>query len=243
MYNEKLAERIRKHLGDKKTIGEKKMFGGLCFLNSGNMICGIVGDKLMARVGPENYQNSLLMKHVSQMDFNGKSMKGMIYINPDGIKTGKGLAKWLNLCLDFTEKLPKKNIPNPKRLKEQANINLAITFAEIKLLLQPYAKSLTIRKDSKNHYELWSVKDITIAGRRKKEVYFGGITLYATYVGFYFMPVYSDPGLKDTIADEILGLLKGKSCFHIKVVTPDLKKQIRETLKQGYNLYQKKGWV
>ena len=29
------------------------MFGGLCFLLKGNMLCGIAKGKLVARVGPE----------------------------------------------------------------------------------------------------------------------------------------------------------------------------------------------
>jgi hypothetical protein len=35
------------------------MFGGLCFMLSEHMTCGIVGDTLMARVGPDNYKACL----------------------------------------------------------------------------------------------------------------------------------------------------------------------------------------
>ena len=42
-YDEGLAHRIRELTEDDPTVVEKKMFGGLCFLVSGNMCCGVVG--------------------------------------------------------------------------------------------------------------------------------------------------------------------------------------------------------
>ena len=36
-FNEKLADQVRKLLGDASGLAEKKMFGGLAFLINGNM--------------------------------------------------------------------------------------------------------------------------------------------------------------------------------------------------------------
>ena len=58
-YDEGLAERIREMLAEVPDVTEKKMFGGLCLLVSGNMCCGIVDDTLMARVGPGQYEDCL----------------------------------------------------------------------------------------------------------------------------------------------------------------------------------------
>lgn len=68
-FDERLAQRIREYLRERKDIEEKKMFGGLCFMVSGHMCCGIVDDKLMARVGPENYDTCLKKDHVNEMNF------------------------------------------------------------------------------------------------------------------------------------------------------------------------------
>lgn len=38
----------------RKDVTEKKMFGGIAFMVSGNMCCGVVNDMLMARVGQVN---------------------------------------------------------------------------------------------------------------------------------------------------------------------------------------------
>jgi hypothetical protein len=40
-YSESLAERIRQVLGRQRGIEEKKMFGGIGFLLSGNMLVGV----------------------------------------------------------------------------------------------------------------------------------------------------------------------------------------------------------
>lgn len=51
-YDEGLAQRIREGLGERPDLTEKGMFGGLAFLLGGNMTVGVVGDELIARVGP-----------------------------------------------------------------------------------------------------------------------------------------------------------------------------------------------
>lgn len=107
-YDETLARRIRKQLQSRKDVEEKKMFGGLCFMVSNHMCCGIVNDSLMARVGPDNYDSCLSMKQASEMDFTGKPMKGMVYVAPAGIKTEAQLKKWLTICTDFISTLPPK---------------------------------------------------------------------------------------------------------------------------------------
>jgi len=57
------------------------------------------------------------------------------------------------------------------------------------------------------------------------------------------MPIYSDTDLKDVFKPELLKLLKGKSCFHIKKLNPELEMQIDFALKVGYELYKKRGWI
>ena len=61
-------------------MSERKMFGGLCFMLDGNMCFGIVGSELMVRVGPDAYEETLALQHAREMDFTGRSMKGMVYV-------------------------------------------------------------------------------------------------------------------------------------------------------------------
>lgn len=106
-YDEKLAERVRAALGGTRGVTERKMFGGLCFLHHGNMTCGIVNDTLMVRVGPEAWPGLVALPHAREMDFTGKSLKGMVYVAPEGLK-GKNLATWVGRGTAFTDTLPRK---------------------------------------------------------------------------------------------------------------------------------------
>jgi hypothetical protein len=104
-------------LQDRIDVEEKKMFGGLCFMVSNHMCCGIEKDTLMARVSPHNYAECLTRKHVREMDFTGNAMIGMVYISPEGIESDDNLAKWLKICTTFVESLPVK-IPKWNKWKD-----------------------------------------------------------------------------------------------------------------------------
>ena len=107
-YDERLAERIRKQLGDRRDVVEKKMFGGLAFMLRGHMTCGVVRDELMVRVGPERYDEALTRAHARPMDFTGKPLKGMVYVASAGIRDAKALKRWIDLGVAHTDSLPPK---------------------------------------------------------------------------------------------------------------------------------------
>lgn len=100
-YDEKLAARIRQALAGVQGVAEKKMFGGLAFLQEGAMFCGIVRDDLMVRVGPEAYEAMLDAPHVRPMDFTGRPMRGYIYVGAAGSRTATQVAGWVACGRDF----------------------------------------------------------------------------------------------------------------------------------------------
>jgi hypothetical protein len=57
------------------------------------------------------------------------------------------------------------------------------------------------------------------------------------------MPVYAEPALIKFIAPDLLKLLKGKSCFHIKKLDDSLLGQIESALDIGFRMYKERGWV
>lgn len=107
-YSELLADRVRKALKGRRRLQEKKMFGGLAFIHRGNMCCGVVGDELMVRVGPENYVKAMSARHVRPMDFTGKPLKGLVYITPPGIADDRALKAWVTMGVEFTLTLSAK---------------------------------------------------------------------------------------------------------------------------------------
>jgi hypothetical protein len=107
-YDEGLAERVRGVLIDMPNLDEKAMFGGLAFMLNDYMFVGIIGDNLMARVGPDSYEVALRKPFVMPMDFTGRPMKGYVYVQPGGIAEDEALVYWVNLCADFVKTLPPK---------------------------------------------------------------------------------------------------------------------------------------
>lgn len=116
-------------------------------------------------------------------------------------------------------------------------------FETLKKELAVYQPPFQPKNDTERYFDLWSFKDLVIEGRKRKEVYFAGVVGYKDYVGFYFMPVYASPEMKALFKPELLKLLKGKSCFHVKKLNEELILQIRQVLAEGFAQYQKSGWV
>ena len=107
-YDEGLAHRVRETLTDRPSVVEKKMFGGLAFMVRGNMACGIVGNDLMVRVGPDAYEDALAQSHARIMDFTGRAMKGMVMVDAVGVEDDEALAAWVERGVQYAMSLPEK---------------------------------------------------------------------------------------------------------------------------------------
>ena len=108
-YDQALAKRIRETLGGVDgEVTEQKMFGGLAFLLNGNMFAGIVGRDLMLRLGESGAETALRREHVREMDFTGRPMKTMVYVEPGGLR-GQALSDWVTLAAAFVATLPVKS--------------------------------------------------------------------------------------------------------------------------------------
>ena len=101
VYDEKLADRMRKILKNYRTVKEKKMFGGLTFMLKDKMFCGIVKNDLMVRVGKDRNDEALAKPYARAMDFTGKPMAGFIFVSPKGVRTEKSLAQWIKMGIGF----------------------------------------------------------------------------------------------------------------------------------------------
>ncbi len=107
-YDEQLAGRVRKLLSRRKGFAERKMFGGICFLLHGNMCCGVTTDALMLRLGREGAEAALGEPFTREMDFTGRPMKSMIYVEAVGYELDDDLADWVRRAAKFASTLPAK---------------------------------------------------------------------------------------------------------------------------------------
>ena len=107
-YDELLGGRVRRVLTGTAGLTEKMMFGGICFLVHGHMCAGIVGSTLMVRIGPEGYAEALTQPHVRPMDFTGRPMTGMIFVDPPALATEAMLGTWVTRGAEYAASLPPK---------------------------------------------------------------------------------------------------------------------------------------
>lgn len=107
-YDEGHAEILRDLLSDHEDVSERKMFGGLCFMLNGNMLCGVHKGGGMFRVGKKNEAAALLVPGVDPLSFTGKKMGGMVDISEETIADDAALKSLLALADTFVGQMPAK---------------------------------------------------------------------------------------------------------------------------------------
>ena len=106
-WDEGLAQVLRDDLAD-LPIREQKMFGGLCFLMNGNMLCGIHKDGALFRVGKPNMEAALAVPGTGPMTFTGRPMGGIIEFSPEATADDARRGRVMDLALGFVKTLPAK---------------------------------------------------------------------------------------------------------------------------------------
>lgn len=107
-FDEALADRVRDALAPRADLSERKMFGGIAFMIGGNMAVGVLGDDLMVRLDPADAERALTEPHTRPMDFTGKPMKGMVFVDSAGTAADDDLTSWVDAGADFAASLPPK---------------------------------------------------------------------------------------------------------------------------------------
>jgi TfoX/Sxy family transcriptional regulator of competence genes len=112
-FDQGLAQLLRDDLAG-LAVSEKQMFGGLCFLSQGNMICGLHKGGTMYRVGKERYAEALALPGVRPMTMGDRPMAAMVTLSlEDSAEDGKR-GPVLALALAVVRALPPK-VAKPKK--------------------------------------------------------------------------------------------------------------------------------
>ena len=83
------------------------MFGGLAFMIDGQHGLRDRRDELMLRLGAEGADRLSSDPRVRQMDFTGRPMTGMVYVERDGLGDSE-LRTWVEQAVAFARSLPPK---------------------------------------------------------------------------------------------------------------------------------------
>jgi TfoX/Sxy family transcriptional regulator of competence genes len=109
-YDEQLADRIRELVSGEPNLTEKKMFGGLAFLISGNMAVAASGQGgVLVRVDPARSDRLVATTNARPMEMRGQPMKGWLRVDPEDVRTKRQLTKWVELGTTYARALlPKR---------------------------------------------------------------------------------------------------------------------------------------
>ena len=108
-YDEDLAERIRALLSTQRGVTEKKMFGGLAFLVSGNMAIAASGQGgVLVRVDPEESDRLVRTTKAEVAVMRGRPMPGWLRVAGADVRTKPQLTKWVKLGTGYARSLPVK---------------------------------------------------------------------------------------------------------------------------------------
>lgn len=84
------------------------MFGGICFMHDGHMLCGVHKAGALYRVGKARHNKALQLEGVGPMTMTGRSMGGLVDVEPAAMAVDTLRVKLLKFALDFTASLPAK---------------------------------------------------------------------------------------------------------------------------------------
>jgi len=108
-YDEELAERIRRLVGDEPNVTEQKMFGGLAFLIGGNMAVAASREGgLLVRVDAAQGDRLIASGAAQPMEMRGRTMTGWLRVSSDAVRTKRQLARWTDAGIECAGSLPPK---------------------------------------------------------------------------------------------------------------------------------------
>ncbi len=105
-YDEGMAEILRADLTEMEGIEEKRMFGGLCFMLQGHMLCGVHKGGGMFRVGKPREAAALAIEGVSEMAFTGRRMGGLVDVTEELLADDERRAALMALAVENVRSLP-----------------------------------------------------------------------------------------------------------------------------------------
>ena len=111
-YDAGLAERIREHVP--KAV-EKKMFGGIGWMERGNLVVGLMAegsmsdvDAIIVRCKPEETKTVLKEPGVRPFEQRGKAMQGWVLVDAEAVAEDPELKAWIDRSRKFLRTLPPK---------------------------------------------------------------------------------------------------------------------------------------
>ena len=129
--------------------------------------------------------------------------------------------------------------------------DLQDVFDQLRRLLESHEPGLEWRdayigsqaKIKKPAYHLYGKELVSVVGRKPEQIYFAGTVLNKNFVSLYFMPMYCHPDSFQEMDPRLKKLVKGKSCFNVRELDPEIIDKFDQTLELGRQLYHQSEWI
>ena len=109
-------------------------------------------------------------------------------------------------------------------------------------LFTAHVPPLQVRKDNENVFEVAGTKEAMQGKQKVDGFYFGSVVPKPKDIRLYYFPIYTHVD-EFSISAELKKCLKGKSCFHIKKLTPELLEEIKAMIQKGVLVYLKEDLI
>ncbi len=93
--DEKLAERVRAILAERRGVTEKRLLGTLAFMVNGATCRSVSRDGLLVRIDAEEREQLLRDPFASPMKLGARTMNGFLRIALEGLRTRARVEKWI----------------------------------------------------------------------------------------------------------------------------------------------------
>ncbi len=105
MTAETLAARVRQILAGRRGMTEKRMFGGVCFLRRGHMLCAAGKNRFMFRVGRAQHAKAVARRGAKTVVMRGRALEGFVWVDP-ALCDARALRSWIRLAENYVSALP-----------------------------------------------------------------------------------------------------------------------------------------
>ncbi len=111
--------------------------------------------------------------------------------------------------------------------------------ASLKHALSAQAPDLRVNIERPGLFEVSGTKTVMQGKQKVDGHYFAGVVPKPKDIRLYFFPIYTHVSEFPPLSEELNKSLKGKSCFHIKKMSPAMEEEIGNMIEQGVKLYKR----
>jgi hypothetical protein len=112
-------------------------------------------------------------------------------------------------------------------------------FTELKKLVKPFAKKMTVIADTPAKFIL----EGAYSEEYKRKIWFGGVQRGKAYVSYHLIAVYAFPELMKGLSSKLRARMQGKSCFNFTKHDPALFRELGRLTKRSVARFRKEKWL